>query len=1433
MRNINQITIAADEALEPVIGLKVRWRSGSGSRTYASKTVGGWDGRILEFGGLNYQKQNDDVGTVASVSITLSDHDGHLKWIVDNVDIEGTPVTLQHVFAGAAGSASDILYGRISGPIDWSEGNRTLKFDVVSEIESDAIGYATTEGQFTALNDVAVDEPWPMVFGWAMSVKALLVQETPHAILDDPISLAYASKAEGFGSTRANIWKLEELEGAGIQNIVTNIELVMKSLDLGELDDNINSFQLGLMRLKTNSSTLPGAATEEDTKEIEVEVDGVIFKGKPELLPITGLAAFRVTEANVPKWKDVVCGERPKDDDDYLNPKVLWLADDVIDMANHFVWGSYDSIKTFRKKPGVITNTVENICVRQEGRKCWFKYPFKYAEWAGTILASGEPDLYESDPTAAGCLTEDSIIAEVRAIARNGLIIEIEEFVAGVKDKLKQRRKTMKDTKNPYGVLQEELELIQYIKNAFWSAPEGSRVTQWNPVNGDIYIVNLYASQEVNGVTGIRTLDGKDVVTKIPAHMFEVNLARQSNGPTDPVTTIEFKRPLESFKLQGWKREEIYVTVRSTIAPDGNTADIVKHLFDTYTNLIPESSSFTAVSGYLTEYPSHFSVAVRDDALAFAKKICWQARCGLVVDGEQVKIRYLSKVPNNDYTLNESKTEFRTIELSQSPIDDILTELVGTYRENGDFPDWVDDYQYNKEQKVRFNHNVSKYGHRERVESFFIYKHRAMVWKSLFFWGHRYANSYRQLKATTFVDAMELEIFDTVRVNYASGVVNPTGHDAVVIGYAHDVHRPSIVLDLWTPVLAGTTAVYEYAWLSDAGDEAPPNFAEQEELSHVSVHYYNNKAKDLDEVMRELRKLEQRTKLLGKVTGSSATDADKLLVKVYGDGPHENPTGEMVAWAVNPWEDIRPGDFVLIETGQDGVNYIDRMPENAVFGEVVDIVNGVSTRDPETGRNIDGYWYHVKLIDLQGGSPLLTDTHTFPAEPYRPLKDDGTGEDETKEVFVRAANFAEHAFPTTTRGHLPVGSRILLQHGTLTDSPQDFWFFFRDPNLTNFAFLTCGWLDLKFQRFDPEDVESEINYDEPPLLMHRVKVANVDEPTQAIVYAGCGDNRITLPLNVELDGTKLRFWPVCTSFDDAGHLNFDETGMLNVLPDEQCGEPLEVDLAGAADKLVAATFGGIPGYLDEVLKTIDPWISMTFFDDVMGVPAFFELEHTDAQAIDGINKVYCLVTVSLGINEISFDEGNYSFDEKGHRNSNGASTGTPKIVGDGTWIEIADETVPAGDMIAAFNHIGPDVADPAFDWPVLSALTVTPVTAEETDKGTHVQITSGNYEHDQRGHGLQGSVSDEAFYDVYVPQMLKHLKDVSGSLAPATGDVLVFDGTNWVAAALENVVVITDFQVDGATLKLEKKTRSITVFASGPESAWLEVHTGVECPVGS
>ena len=60
----------------------------------------------------------------------------------------------------------------------------------------------------------------------------------------------------------------------------------------------------------------------------------------------------------------------------------------------------------------------------------------------------------------------------------------------------------------------------------------------------------------------------------------------------------------------------------------------------------------------------------------------------------------------------------------------------------------------------------------------------------------------------------------------------------------------------------------------------------------------------------------------------------------------------------------------------------------------------------------------------------------------------------------------------------------------------------------------------------------------------------------------------------------------------------------------------------------------------------------------------------------------------------------------------------------------------------------------------------------------------------------------------------------------------LWDATNeewiFIAGKHEAVTVLTDWRVDGSTMKLQYKTRAIVVMVGGDESEWTDAHTGTE-----
>ena len=90
-------------------------------------------GTILEVANLESVLRVDGQTGSDSITLVLSDINGILKIIYDNSDIHKRQVKLYQWFKGMSLEDKFLIYqGQINSPIVWKEGDRTLKFDVVT-----------------------------------------------------------------------------------------------------------------------------------------------------------------------------------------------------------------------------------------------------------------------------------------------------------------------------------------------------------------------------------------------------------------------------------------------------------------------------------------------------------------------------------------------------------------------------------------------------------------------------------------------------------------------------------------------------------------------------------------------------------------------------------------------------------------------------------------------------------------------------------------------------------------------------------------------------------------------------------------------------------------------------------------------------------------------------------------------------------------------------------------------------------------------------------------------------------------------------------------------------------------------------------------------------------------------------------------------------
>lgn len=193
-----QAKIATKLGIEPVNILEIQWGDSSSDFTkYADKDITNSDfpidGKIISVSNLESVVKLDNQGQSQNLSVVLSDTEGDLKEIFNNNDIHGKDCKFYQWFDGLPLSERFVLYeGEINSPINWSEGDRTLSFEVVTKLADSEIGFSPEEGKFEFLPDDIVGKAWPLIFGTVQNVQATLLSEIPRTAtaidsgLEDP-----------------------------------------------------------------------------------------------------------------------------------------------------------------------------------------------------------------------------------------------------------------------------------------------------------------------------------------------------------------------------------------------------------------------------------------------------------------------------------------------------------------------------------------------------------------------------------------------------------------------------------------------------------------------------------------------------------------------------------------------------------------------------------------------------------------------------------------------------------------------------------------------------------------------------------------------------------------------------------------------------------------------------------------------------------------------------------------------------------------------------------------------------------------------------------------------------------------------------------------------------------------------------------------------
>lgn len=185
MRNFSNGVVSSlskKQGIEPVLFVGVNWDGAE--YYYSSQVFPGARKQIVSIGGLETTQVVQGNGTSQSVSVILSDTDGHIKQMLDTVDIHKRPAKVYLGFPNLPLSQAVVLIdGEVNSEMVWDERARTFSFAILNKIEGRLFGFAMEDGLFGRVNEQDRAKPWPFRFGETCAYQTVKVRNGVSGLL--------------------------------------------------------------------------------------------------------------------------------------------------------------------------------------------------------------------------------------------------------------------------------------------------------------------------------------------------------------------------------------------------------------------------------------------------------------------------------------------------------------------------------------------------------------------------------------------------------------------------------------------------------------------------------------------------------------------------------------------------------------------------------------------------------------------------------------------------------------------------------------------------------------------------------------------------------------------------------------------------------------------------------------------------------------------------------------------------------------------------------------------------------------------------------------------------------------------------------------------------------------------------------------------------
>ena len=317
-----------------------------------------------------------------------------------------------------------------------------------------------------------------------------------------------------------------------------------------------------------------------------------------------------------------------------------------------------------------------------------------------------------------------------------------------------------------------------------------------------LHIVNLFGGT-VTGVAAYRQFGDQTILTNLPTEYYTVRTT--DYGSYSNVQEISLTQPLKIHLDEDWE-EDVYVKATSNVGP--NPADCIKFLVDTYlatSGITMDIPSFDAVKAKVANYPIGTMVTARPSVFSLIDDIAYQSRCAAVIRDGKLVLIYLSEAPTPIRTLTMADIVPESVRITHGDTEELKTRHDIQWSKMGASINKEDG----PEQRLLLKWNIPLYGTSEVEYDYYTQNTFSTILKSATFWIIREATTWQRIHFETPLSQIDLDAFDAVALNIP---FFPTNTTVIIEDASYDATSSTIKFRCWTPVRAGETFTYLWAW---------------------------------------------------------------------------------------------------------------------------------------------------------------------------------------------------------------------------------------------------------------------------------------------------------------------------------------------------------------------------------------------------------------------------------------------------------------------------------------------------------------------------------------------------------------------------------------------------------------------------------------------